>query len=238
MKTRLVLGIVTVAFALLTGCGTAHMARPLGKGNTAINASFGGPFAEVGGATIPVPLPTVGIKHGVSDRNDLFVEWQVMPAVMGSAAFDVGGSWYFLDQHKARPGLSTALILHTAFNDQDLWFAADVPLIVSWQLHPRHLLYLGFHVVLVPVQAEAMESQPFHFAPLLGGEVRLGKNKRFGLGLEIKWADPWVDTTTKIVNYAGSRGGLCLSGGFNFYLGGAKKKGQPAGEMMVRRADR
>jgi hypothetical protein len=224
MRARTIPLLLAVALVALSGCGTAHTARPLGKGNTAVNVSLGGPFAEVGGATVPIPLPTVGVKHGVSERNDLYASWQVLPAIMGSFAFDVGGSWYFLDQRKALPGLSTALTLHSLFNEHDAWFAADTQLIASWLLHPRHLLYLGFHLTFVPIEGEVMQTSPVHFSPLLGGEVRLGKHKRFGLGLELKWLDPWVDTEMGIVDYVGTRGGLCLSGGFNFYLGDGSER--------------
>ncbi|MDP7110914.1 MAG: hypothetical protein QGH45_03065, partial [Myxococcota bacterium] len=60
---------------------------------------------------------------------------------------------------------------------------------------------------------------------LIGGEVRLGKRRRFGLGLELKWADPWTDTTTMIVDYAGKLGSVSVTGGFNFYLGDGSKAG-------------
>lgn len=238
MRTKLTIPLLAVGFVLLTGCGTAHTARPLGKGNTAIVTSLGGPIADLGGATVPVPLPTVGIKYGVTERNDIYADWQVMPAILGNAAFDVGGSWYFLDQHKGRPGLSTAATVHAIWNTRDLWLAADTQLTASWLLHPRHLLYLGFHLMFVPVRSDAMNSAPVHFAPMLGGEVRLGKNRGFGLGLEVKWADPWRGTDFMIVDYAGSRGGICITGGFNFYLGGKKKGAAPASAPLARREDR
>ncbi len=218
--------LAAIALTLCVGCGTAHTARPLGKGHTSLNVGLGGPIAEVAGATIPVPLPTVTVKHGISDRNDLFFGWHVMPALMGAAAFDLGGSWYFLDQKKGRPGLSTAATLHTLWNRHDTWFAVDTNLVASWQLHPRHLIYVGFHLFFAPLEPEVVDSGPIHVAPLLGGEVRLGKKKRFGLGLELKWADPWTDTQMMIVEYAGTRGGLCVSGGFNFYLGDGSKRTQ------------
>jgi len=238
MNRRLSMGLLA-ALALLTlvGCGTAHTARPLGKGHTSLNVGLGGPIAEVAGATVPVPLPTVTVKHGVTDRHDLMVGWHVMPALMGAAAFDLGGSWYFADQHKGRPGLSTATVLHTLFNRTDSWFAVDTNLVASWQLHPRHLIYLGFHLFIAPVEPEVVDSGPLHFAPLLGGEVRLGKRKRFGLGLELKWADPWTDTTFMIVKYATTRGSLSISGGFNFYLGdGSERKAKKAAALEARHA--
>jgi hypothetical protein len=128
-------------------------------------------------------------------------------------------------------------VLHTLFNRTDSWFAVDTNLVASWQLHPRHLVYLGFHLFFAPVEPEVVDSGPIHFAPLLGGEVRLGKRKRFGLGLELKWADPWTDTTFMIVDYATKRGSLSVSGGFNFYLGdGSEKKARKAAEAEARRA--
>lgn len=238
MRTKLFLPILAVGFVLLTGCGTAHTARPLGEGNTAIITSFGGPITDLGAATVPLPLPTVGLKHGVTERHDIYLDWHVMPAVMETAAFDVGGSWYFLDQHKARPGLSTAATVMAAFNSSDLWLAADTQLTASWLLHPRHLLYVGFHLMFVPVRSDAMDSAPVHFAPLIGGEVRLGKNRGFGLGLEVKWADPWEETDMMLVDYAGSRGGLCINGGFNFYFGRGRKRVTEGDGELARRDER
>lgn len=224
MRVRHLLLIAVLGLVALTGCGTAHTARPLGKGNTALNVSFGGPIAEVGGATIPVPMPTIGVKHGISERNDLFAEWQVLPVAMGVGAINLGGSWYFLEQNKARPGMSATASLITTFSKDDVWAAVDTQWIVSWKLHPRHLLYLGTHLMLTPAPSEYVQNSPLHLAPLLGGEVRLGKRQRFGLGLEIKWADPWKDTENMVVNYLGSQGSLCISGGFNFYLGDGSER--------------
>ncbi len=218
------LAIIVVALELSTGCGTAHTARPLGKGHTAVNVGLGGPIADVGGATIPVPMPTIGIKHGISDRHDLYASWHVLPAVLGVAAFDVGASWYLMDQRGGRPGLSAAGTLIATFDAQDAWAAVDTQLTASWKLHPRHLLYVGFHVLFAPARTEVVEGPAVHLAPLLGGEVRLGRRQRFGLGLELKWADPWKDTEMMVVDYAGSRGALCVTGGFNVYLGDGSER--------------
>jgi hypothetical protein len=85
-------------------------------------------------------------------------------------------------------------------------------------------LYLGFHVMFAPAATEVVEGPAVHFAPLLGGEVRLGKRQRFGLGLEVKWADPWTRTELMVVDYGGTQGAFCLSGGFNFYLGDGSER--------------
>jgi hypothetical protein len=94
------------------GCATTSLVRPLGRGNTRLSGSTGGPIAVVGGKPIPVPLTTLGLAHGV--RDDLDVQAEVHPfAALFSPGdgsipilgMDLGAAWHPI------PGARRALTL-------------------------------------------------------------------------------------------------------------------------------
>lgn len=222
MKQRLALLVILTCWMGLMGCGMAHTVRPIGKNNMAIIGTMGGPWMDVGGATVPLPLTTIGLKYGISERNDLFGQWHVLPAVVHTAAFEFGGSWYFLKNKGGIPGLSTAATAMFAFHEADAWVGIDANLIASWKLHANHMIYGGFHLLFAPVPNQVVKRPPVHFAPVLGGRLSLGKKRNFRLLLEVKWGDPWTNTDYRFLDYLGKQGVFCLSGGFEIKLGQIK----------------
>ncbi|MEE2828790.1 MAG: hypothetical protein VX498_06360, partial [Myxococcota bacterium] len=79
-----------------SGCGTAHHARPLGKGNQAVHLSMGGPIAGIGDPDTFAPLTVLTYKVGLTDRADVFLGWHVLETFLnnGNAYFDIGASYY------------------------------------------------------------------------------------------------------------------------------------------------
>jgi len=246
MKRGLALLVILTSWLGMMGCGMAHTVRPIGKNNIAIIGTMGGPFMDVGEATVPLPLATIGVKYGISDRNDLFGQWHVLPAMIHTAMFEFGGAWYFLKNRGGIPGLSAAFTGLFAFHKSDAWVGIDGNLIVSWQLHANHMIYTGFHLLLAPVPNEVVKRPQLHLAPVLGGRLSLGKKRNFRLLLEVKWADPWTNTDYRFLDYLGKQGAFCLSGGFEIKLGkielpntgggsggGGKDKGRGGGSKLL-----
>jgi hypothetical protein len=54
--SHFVSGLVVIV-GTTAACTTTHVIRPLGRGNTALNASLGGPLVELGSVVTPVPIP-------------------------------------------------------------------------------------------------------------------------------------------------------------------------------------
>lgn len=220
--------------ALAAGCSTAHTARPLGKGNSAVHLSVGGPVVGVGVPNTFVPLTTVTFKHGLTDRADVYVGWHVLETFVnrGNLFFDIGASYYFLDQKGARPGLSGAVTISPLINSRSGWAMLDFQFTASWAIgkRERHLVYVGAHNAFMPVRSEGVKTPPFSFSPYLGGQLRLGKKRRLGLGLEVKWQRPYVNTKDGVFGYVGvgPLGALSFLGGVTIYIGKDTKPAIPA----------
>ncbi len=210
---------------LLAGCSTAHHARPLGKGNQAVHLSVGGPVAGIGTADTFAPFITATYKVGVTDRADVFVGWHVLETFVnnGNLYFDVGASYYLLDQKGALPGVSAAFTISPLITKDAGWASFDLSVTASWAIgkRERHLVYVGMHNFLLPVRTQFVETAQYVWAPYLGGQLRLGKKREIGLGLEIQWHRPYHDTSDAVVAYVapGNLGAMAFMGGFTVFIG-------------------
>jgi hypothetical protein len=228
------MGRMLVALALLgllAGCSTAHTARPLGKGNSAVHLSVGGPIGGIGVPNTFTPLTTVTFKHGLTDRADVYVGWHVLETFLneGNLFFDLGASYYLLDQKGARPGLSGAFTVSPLINKRHGWAMLDFQFTASWAIgrRERHLIYVGAHNTITPSRSEGVTTPPFSFSPYVGGQLRLGKKRRLGLGLEVKWLRPYVNTKDGVIGYVGvgPLGALSFLGGVTIFIGKDTKPG-------------
>lgn len=229
----LLLGLCLAVGSVLSGCGTAHHARPLGKGNHAIHASVGGPVSGIGEADTFAPLTTLTYKAGLTDKADIFFGWHVLETFIndGNAYFDIGASYYFLEQRGARPGLSGAFTISPLINKHSGWASFDLQVTASWAFGPRerHLVYVGFHNYFAPVRNDTIPTAPYTWTPYLGGQLRVGKNRDLGLSLELKWHRPYASTENAVMGYLapGNMGALAFLGGITIFIG---KDMKPAAE--------
>ncbi|HCP47717.1 MAG TPA: hypothetical protein DIU15_16870 [Deltaproteobacteria bacterium] len=232
----MLLALVAVA---LTGCSTAHTARPLGQGNHAVHVSVGGPIVGIGGQDkVPIPLTTLTYKYGLTERADVFVGWHILETFVneGNAFFDIGTSYYFLDQRGPRPGLSGAITISPLVNKHSGWASVDLQFTASWFLDPgeRHLLYLGLHNFLTPVRSQLLSTPVYTLSPYLGGQLRLGRHREVMLGAELKWHRPYADTTDMVLSWVGiaNRGALSFVGGVTVAFGKRDRGEEPSAEKQ------
>lgn len=224
-RTILVLASSILLAGVITGCGTAHHARPLGKGNHAVHLSIGGPVAGIGEADTFAPLTTLTYKAGLTDKADVFFGWHVLETFLngGNASFDIGASYYFLEQKGPRPGISGAFTVSPLINKSSGWASFDLQVTASWAFGPRerHLLYLGFHNYFAPVRNDTVPTSPYTWTPYVGGQLRVGKNRELGLGLEMKWHRPYASTEDAVMGYLGpgKMGALAFLGGITVFIG-------------------
>lgn len=226
MSGRRLLAAAAVLAIALSGCSVAHTARPLGKGRQAVIVSVGGPLAGVGESRTPIPLVTATYKYGITDKLDVYAGWHVIETFLndGNAYFDLGASYYFLDQKGPLPGVSGAFTLSPLINKEGGWASFDLQATFSWAFGPRErsLLYLGFHNYFAPLVGNPTSAKsPYSFSPYLGAQVRIGKDRRFGLGGEIKWHRPFVNTDASVLGYVGpgKQGAIAFVAGFTVYIG-------------------
>ena len=231
--------LLLLVLPLLVGCSTAHHARPLGKGNQAIHVSGGGPIAGIGDPDTFAPFLTATYKVGVTDRADVFVGWHILETFInnGNLYFDIGASYYLLDQKGPLPGLSAAFTVSPLITKDAGWASFDLSVTASWAIgrRERHLVYVGMHNFLLPTRVEFVETAQYIWTPYIGGQLRLGKKREIGLGLEIQWHRPYHDTSDAVVSAIapGNLGAMAFMGGFSVFIGKDMKPAMPLEDVTA-----
>lgn len=210
-----------LAFVLVS-CAANHGVRPVGKGNVAATGSFGGPVIEAFGGPFPMPLTTLGVRYGISDRSD--VHASVHPSLAGMFGLigvDAGASYLVAPQLGARPAVlvdGTLLVVggDTVEGEPEGGVGAfmGASVLSSWAWGKRdNLVYAGGELFLQP------RPWQLYAAPLVGNRFQL--TRRFGLALELKWVDPWLQTEDLTVNFYSPRkyGAVTVHAGFHVTFG-------------------
>lgn len=218
-------GLVSV---VVVGCGTMNLARTLGRGNSEIVASVGGPLIGVGPAFFPTPQVRVGGRHGVTDDID----------VMGHLALDAMGSAFLaLDagavgqMTRTRGGLAMSLSgrLHLVVDLDDLAPPSLFPEIGLHLEHPIDTWGSFFFGVGGLAQFDAPRDRPFLFlSPYVGLEVFLDPQtdaagapvERTGFALQVGWINPWESDTTLLRYVPDGAGAVTLLVAVRHRVGG------------------
>lgn len=211
-----------LVLSLLSGCAATRALAPLDKGQVALNASLGGPFVEVNGGPLPLPITSLGASYGLDGKTNLHgALYPTQLALFGVFGLDLGASRELVTPHKGRPRLMADLTLYTFGGNRaqgeprgGIRFFPDISLVASWPLGKHFVPYVGtdqfFQFFPTP-----------HWAPslLVGAELRAGK--RLGIQLEGKWIEPWGDTDPLVPHWygAGTYGAFSAQLGFNVYFG-------------------
>jgi len=212
-------------FMLLFGCSVNHGVRPLGKGKTAVNASVGGPVAELFGAPVPLPISTVGVRHGISDRSDIHAAFHPSMALLfGVGGLDAGASYLIFEQQGPRPAVLVDGTLTAVFGDLSEGEPAggfrmygNVAALASWQYGQRgNLVYTGADLFIQPSPWQPIGG------PLIGHQLRLGE--RVGLSTELKWMGGSADTDPFTIRWygIGQQGALVPQIGLDIAFGGGQ----------------
>jgi hypothetical protein len=211
------LSVVALMMMAAVGCGTTGVARPLGRGRAAVQASLGGPIVGAFGTFIPTPILTVGGAYGVSDRVAATGGLDVTAAVYGVAHVTGGAAAHpLVSAGGAVPTVGVAASVHLLTNVTDTRVAPQATAVAAWRVGGggRHLVYGG-------ADAGVVFGEPTRIlaGPLLGGELRL--SHRWGLGLELKWLAPHYDVEPLAPDWLspGRRGYFTVLFGLRRYLG-------------------
>jgi hypothetical protein len=211
---RRLLGLSLVA--AVGACATTLPVRPIGRGNTAWNASVGGPMVQALGADIPTPILTVGGAYGARNDMEITARADVTAAAYGDLHLQPGVAYHTpLGTGDGAPILTAAPSLHLITNFVDTRVYPQLTLVSAWPIRRRHSLYLGGDAgVGFGARARVIAG------PLLGGELRAG---RLGVTLEGKWLAPYYDVAPTAPSWISpfGHGYLAVLVGVTYYLGGA-----------------
>lgn len=183
-----------------------NLARTLGRGNTEIAGSSGGPLIGVGAAVFPTPQVRLGVRHGMTDDVD----------AMGHVAIEAFGSRILaldagvVGQMTRTPGgfaMALSARLHLVVDLDDPVAPRVFPEIGLHLEHPIDRWGSIFFGLGGLGQLEAPRDRPFLFlSPYLGLEILLDPQtnaagqavERTGFAVQVGWINPWESATTLV----------------------------------------
>ena len=216
---RLCLSFLTPLVLLFAfGCGTVPSAWPMVKGRSSVALSAGGPFANVGGAQIPVPYVVARYRYGITDRVGLYAGVHPLLAGFGTAGFDAGLTWHFIDEQVFRPcigigGGAVGLVEFDGGGGRSLLPTAEI---TAAYMGKRSVAYAGVHTM-----CQLAPSFYMTYTPYAGQEYRFGR--RFSVSVEAKWFAAYERNQPRAVTFPlaiANHGALGLAGGVNYLIGG------------------
>ena len=203
-------------------CATTQAARPVGRGNTRISASLGGPLVQFGGAPVPLPITTVGVAHGVSDFVDVHGEVHPTAALFGIAGLSGGVALHPLSSH--RGALTFGASLNAFGNPSDGVLFAD--LWVAGGGHAASWLWLGggLHNGLRLAGTGSINEQT-PWAPTVFGLASFLVSRRVALNVEARWYAVASCGGCVAPDYypLGDRGALGVLLGVDYQFGGGAR---------------
>jgi len=187
---------ILISMLICIGCGTVASVQPIGKGNSAVTLSSGGPVAPIFDIDMPIPYSVLRYRRGLTDIMDLHVSVHPTMMIMGTIALDAGVTKHFFDSQGWRPGLSVegGIYAFSAMSDLSLVRAyPEIGFIGHYSFaQKRRILYFG-------IQSMYQYTEPYVLlAPLVGAELVLG---RVGVNIETKWYAPTEQSDNRVVDY-------------------------------------
>jgi hypothetical protein len=209
---------IALSLLLASGCGTVPSAWPMVKGRSSVALSAGGPFANVGGAQIPVPYVVARYRYGITDQVGLYAGAHPLMAGFGTAGLDAGLTWHFIDQDGFRPcvGIGAGAVGFAEFDGGGGRSLLPTAEITAAYMGKRSVAYAGVHTMY-----QLDPSFYMTYTPYVGQEYRFGR--RFSVSVEAKWFAAYEDNQPRVITFPlaiANHGALGLVGGINCLIGG------------------
>ncbi|MEM7159727.1 MAG: hypothetical protein AAF799_43200 [Myxococcota bacterium] len=211
-----------------SGCAAPNLSRTVGRGNSELHASAGGPFAAVLGPPLPVPHANVGGRVGVSNRVDLDGNVNLLAMAFQILAFDVAAN---VQLYRRRGGLAVA-------GSTRLYLMGDLDEPPATRLYPELGLHAGGPVprvdwlhlyggqTLVVSPNPPRDGSAVFWTPFFGVEfllpyqrARRGRTRQHGIAIHTAWMNPHEQRNT-VLDYQPSRGAIAVHLGYRLRFGG------------------
>ncbi len=178
-------------------CGTVASVQPIGKGQSSLAFSSGGPVTPVFDINMPATYSVLRYRRGLNESTDLHIGIHPTMLILGNLGIDVGVTRHIVPQSGIRPALSVGTSVYGFFHMSEFSSIRAYPEITAvgcYRLSERaHAFYFGTHTMI-------QFSRPyFIFAPLIGFEIPFGN--RIVLNLETKWYAPHEESEDRVVDY-------------------------------------
>ena len=212
--------IVVIGFS---SCAPTRYVKPLKEDQIAINGSFGGPLINVFGASIPIPLTSVGVGYGVSEKVTGYVSLQTTTLFYGVVHLDGGLNLNILktdSMNRLIPGISAGVGLNAIYNLWDKGFKVfpmlDVNAYWDYSRKKENFAYIGLNnwidMSTTRVHRVPQENH-WIFSPAIG---HVFANEKWDFTTEFKWLAPSYSNQKLVVDYVKPTG---TKGAMGIYLG-------------------
>ena len=218
--------ITAVLFVLLfnVSCSTVRVIKPLGKGVTDVSFSAGGPIIGLGNLVLPIPMSSLSVSHGVSDKMSLYGGLHLTSLLFGVGHIDAGMAYGFIAPKGLIPGVQTSLGFHAMLDKWESQFRLypQVNAHAYWNSkNQKHTYYFGLEnwFELSRNAADGLTQETVYIPTIYLGDKIEGK--KLNWNIEVKYVAPNYKNNYVVVDYKGlgTRGAFGLNIGVSKYFG-------------------
>jgi len=144
--TKLFLFFSVIIMGLLCSCSSIRQLQPLDKGQSAVSASLGGPFTQVGSVYIPLPLLSIGYNRGIVEKKlDIETGFNFTQALFGIMDIDASLNYRPFQPEHWIPGLivSPGFFIMTDFKPESFRFYPVLCITGFWKINEYFYIYSG-----------------------------------------------------------------------------------------------
>jgi len=213
--------VLVLLLLLCAGCSATRSVRPVGEGRLGTALSVGGPLFVNLGPPLPVPIPVLSARYGVTARTD--VDVGILLPLVPTLGLDAGASTLVVPPSGWRPAVmagARATLLGALPGLRSPHVLLEAHGTASWSPAPRLLAYTGADALFDP---GSMRLHPtalvgLSFAAPLGG---------LSLSAEARWLAMATSSRALSMRYGslGGQGalGVVIALGYTFDLRGHRR---------------
>lgn len=214
--------------AVCAGCGAMNLARTVGRGNSELVVSSGGPLLAIGPAVFPTPQVRVGGRYGATDDVDLLGHVALDTVAAAFLALDAGVVGQMV-RERGGFAMSLSVRVHAVIDLDDAVAPRVLPEVGLHLEHPLHPSLWLFGGLAGLAQLEAPRMRPFLFvSPYLGLEARFDPQRdasgrpteQAGIALQLGWINPWEGETSLVRFVPDGAGAITVVLAFRHRFGG------------------
>ena len=216
---------------MLAACGTTHLVRPVGRGQTRISLSAGGPLATIGSATIPVPMTTLGVAHGVTDAVDVHADIHPFGWIFTSGEGSIspiggtiGAAVHPIPTPRGRHWLTIGADLYGFTNRLDAEMYANFW--IGGSIDPTSWLSLaaGLHNTVILASTNSFQSNRSRYEPTLFLQAAVRPSRHVSVDVELRWYAFSENGVAVVPAYIsiGELGALGILLGVHYQFGGGQ----------------
>lgn len=180
------------------------MVQPLNKGEWQVAGSIGGPIIKKDSSFNAMPLSSVGLAYGYSQKITAFADLHPSTAYYGVYHIDAGISHELLAPFDLRPGLTYSFMINSFLGRDESKFKIypQIDLNTYWLMPYRNdFFYLGisnwFELATEKAHGKKQED---HWIPSFHSGYTM-QYDQYGFTVELKYLAPFTSNQNLLIDY-------------------------------------